>query len=137
MNILFPAYAPLLPETSAPCPAGDQEGRPLAPTLSEREREMLIGAVRLTEAIRLGLDPKSFDPAEPLPCGAREAARRAETQLRRRPLTQMQGQPLAVAAASGSLLLSRTRSFPPRLTQELREAVGKVFKQLQLQGVPA
>ena len=65
MNILFPAYAPLLPETSAPCPAGDQEGRPLAPTLSERERKMLIGAVRLTEAIRLGLDPRSFDPAEP------------------------------------------------------------------------
>ncbi|TDE84997.1 MULTISPECIES: hypothetical protein [Deinococcus] len=135
MNIPFPAYDQPPPQVGAralPDVQGTGVTR-LAPVLSAREREMLIGAVRLAEAMRLGLDPRTFDPAEPLPAGAREAARRAETQLRCRSLAQMRGQPLALAAASGTLLLSRTRNFPPSVTQELHLALGKVFGQLNLQ----
>lgn len=98
---------------------------------------MLTLAVRVAEAIRLGLDPEGFDPAAGLPPRAREAARRAETQLRRRELSQMQGQPLVLTALSGSLLLTRSRAFPPRVTEELRQAVGKVFGQLHLQRLQA
>lgn len=137
MNIPFPAYDQFQPGASTPPAVHGTSVTRLAPVLSEREREMLIGAVRLVEAMRLGLDPRTFDPGEPLPAGAREAARRAETQLRRRPLAQMRGQPLALAAASGSLLLTRSRDFPPRVTQELRQALGKVFGQLHLQRLQA
>ncbi|MBZ9715767.1 hypothetical protein [Deinococcus multiflagellatus] len=109
----------------------------LAAGLSDRERDMLIQAVRLAEAIRLGLNPADFDPAAAMPSGAREAARRAETQLRCRPLEQMGGQPLALAAASGTLLLSRTQAFPSRLTEAFRQAVDKVFGQLHLERLSA
>lgn len=135
MNIPFPAYDQPQPQVGAGALPDVQETgvTRLAPVLSPREREMLIGAVRLAEAMRLGLDPEGFDPAAGLPPRAREAARRAETQLRRRPLAQMRGQPLALVAASGTLLLTRSRAFPPRVTAELRQAVGKVFGQLHLQ----
>ncbi|MFC3605976.1 hypothetical protein [Deinococcus soli (ex Cha et al. 2016)] len=105
--------------------------------LSVREREMLTMAVRLAEAMRLGLDPEGFNPADGLPVAAREVARRAETQLRRRDLEQMQGQPLVVAAVSGLLVLSRCEAFPPRVTEELRGAVRKVSGRLRAQRIQA
>ncbi len=101
------------------------------PGLSARERELLVGAVRLAEAMRLGLDPWSFSPSA-LPPAAREGARRAEAQLRRRSLSELRGPSLALTAASGALVLTCTLTLPSRVTRELRDAVRKVFDQLQL-----